>query len=169
MTAPPPAVVVAAVGSEFRRDDGVGPAVVALARPRLGSVRVLGSLASPLALLGAWEGAALAVIVDALVAEGPAGTVHAVEVGPADTVTGGQRAGARRGSHGIGVVDVLRLCRTQGTAPRRVVLIGVAGQDFGHGTGLSPAVAQAVSGAADLVVGVVHEATRWSHCCAGPQ
>ena len=149
-----PRVVVAAVGSLFRHDDAAGPAAVDLARDRLGHAEVLGTLATPLELMGAWDGADLAVVVDAL-RSGGAGAVHVVELGPDGPPAGAAAPAPRSSSHGIGVVEVLRLSRVCGTAPQRVVLVGVTGTEFGPGVGLSPQVARAVARAADLVVAAV--------------
>ena len=72
---------MAAVGCEFRRDDGVGPAVLARVRGALGDAEMLGPLTSPLQLLGAWDGAGLAVVVDAVRGGDAPGTVRVVELG----------------------------------------------------------------------------------------
>jgi len=151
--ATPPRVVVAAVGSTLRGDDGVGPAVLERARGHLGTAELLGPLATPLDLLGAWDGAELAVVVDAVRTEGAAGVVHVAELGPDAGPDPG--AARRSGGHGLGVVEVLRVSRALGTAPRRVVLVGVAGVDFDAGSGLSPAVTGALDGAAQRVVEAV--------------
>jgi hydrogenase maturation protease len=149
-------VVVAAVGSEFRQDDGAGPAVLAWVSGALGDAEVLGPLTSPLQLLGAWDGAGLAVIVDAVRDHGgEPGAVRVVElvaVSPADEPGSPLR---RSSSHGIGVVDAFRLSCALGTAPARVVLVGVTGECFDDGIGLSPSSSSAVARAAQLVVGLV--------------
>ena len=59
--------VVVGIGNPHRRDDGVGPAVAArVAARRLPGVRVIDCAAEPAALLEAWAGAPLAVLVDAV-------------------------------------------------------------------------------------------------------
>jgi hydrogenase maturation protease len=50
----------------------------------------------------------------------------------------------------MGLTDVFRLAQAVGTAPGRVVVVGIEGSDFAQGTGLSPAVARSVP-----------QATRW--------
>ena len=59
-------VGVIGIGNPYRRDDGVGPAVAA-AVAALGrrGVRVVTCAAEPTAILDAWAGATLAVVVDA--------------------------------------------------------------------------------------------------------
>ena len=148
-------VVVAAVGSEFRRDDGAGPAVLARVRGVLGDAEVLGPLTSPLQLLGAWDRAGLAVIVDAVRDDGgEPGAVRVVELGVSPSDEPGSPV-RRSSSHGMGVVDAFRLSCALGTAPARVVLVGVTGECFDDGIGLSPSSSSAVARAARLVVGLV--------------
>ena len=152
MTAPrAPRVVIAAVGSEFRRDDAAGAVVLDRLAGRVAGAELLGAFASPLQLLGTWDGADLAIVVDAVTMEGAPGGVRVMELDltsppePCDPT-------ATPGSHGLGVIDVLRIARALGTAPARVTLVGIAGEDFGHGAGLTPSVRRGVARAADLVV-----------------
>ncbi|MDX8034939.1 hydrogenase maturation protease [Lentzea sp. BCCO 10_0856] len=56
--------VVIGVGNEFRRDDGVGPAVARA--PAASGVRAEISDGDPVRLMEAWEGAEVVVIVDAV-------------------------------------------------------------------------------------------------------
>ena len=147
-------VVVAAVGSEFRRDDGAGPAVLDRVGNELGDVEVLGSLASPWHLVGAWDGADLAIVVDAVdaVAAGDEpGAVHVVEVDMNFPPETHGRTAAQTSSHGLGVIEALHIAAALGTAPAHVVLVGVAGEDFGEGSGLSPSASHGVERAARVV------------------
>jgi hydrogenase maturation protease len=83
--------------------------------------------------------------------------VHVVEL------EGGTGAGvpadrpATSSTHGIGLASVLRLSRAVGQAPERVVVVGVEGEDFGRGTGLSPAVDAALADAVRRVVDLIGE------------
>ena len=64
--------VVIGIGNSFRRDDGVGPAVAAeLIGRDLDGLRVITCAAETAALLDAWDGAALAVLVDAVLGGEP--------------------------------------------------------------------------------------------------
>ncbi|WP_374228259.1 hydrogenase maturation protease [Streptacidiphilus sp. ASG 303] len=97
-------VVVIGVGSEFRRDDGVGCAVVRRLDGRLGEGAALElSDGDPGRLIALWEGAGLAVVVDAAHAHpGRPGRVHRLETaGGADgsgSAGRGQGAGAGAGA-----------------------------------------------------------------------
>lgn len=141
------------VGNEFRRDDGVGPAVASLLRERTDS---RGSLpdtvvsvcdGDPARLIGLWAGAGLAVVVDAAHAR-PAspGRIHRVAL---DAVWLGQPA--TTSSHGLGLGEAVDLARALGQLPGRLVVYAVEGSDSSPGTGLTPAVAQAVEALADAV------------------
>lgn len=138
--------VVIGVGNEFRRDDGVGPAVVArLAATGLPGVALLVGQGEPSRLLDAWDGARLAVIVDAVVCR-PAvpGRLHrCVGSVPTEDVAGG--------THGLGVADAIELGGVLDRLPQRLVVLGVEAADLGYGTGLSPAVAASVATVADAV------------------
>ena len=142
------------MGSEHRSDDGAGPAVVAELLRRGTLATDVGPVVDPLDLLGRWDRADLAVIVDAVRTGASPGTISVVEVGPSDGTAGGSHgAGGQSGAstHGIGVVGALRLARAIDAAPHRVVLVGIEGADFGRGIGLSPAVGEAVGRAATAV------------------
>jgi hydrogenase maturation protease len=158
-------ILVAAMGSEYRRDDGAGLAAARRVAARFASrdagstggsgIEVV-SVHDPLELLGRWDAAELAVVLDASRSGAPPGTVRVValeEVERAGT-------GGRRSTHGIGVEEVLRLARTLRCAPAKVVLVGIEGEDFGKGEGLSPAVLEGVEAAAERVLGLVEELGR---------
>jgi len=150
-----PLVVVAGLGSEYRRDDGAGPLVAARAVEEAGTGRDVGPITDPLDLLGVWDGADLAVVVDAVQSGAAPGTVYVVELGGVGGVPYGPSA--TTSTHGIGLAGVVRLSRAVGAAPDRVVVVGIEGEDFGRGTGLSPAVEAALAGAVGRVVDLIGE------------
>lgn len=131
---------VIGIGNPYRHDDGIGPAVAAeIERLRLPGVRVAVCDGEPVSLLAAWDGAGLAVVVDAVhQAPGCPGRIR--------RVTAGQLAsdGAGTSSHGFGVPYALRLGRALHRQPGQLIVIGVEGADFSAGTGLSAAVAAAL-------------------------
>jgi len=161
MTARPRAtVVVAGFGSEYRRDDGVGPLVAARAVAEAPLSSDVGPLSDPLDLLGIWNGADLAIVVDAVDSGGPAGTVRVMEMDVSRLSAfddGTPPAHATASTHGIGLAGVLRLSRALGQAPRRVVVVGIEGECFDRGQGLSPSVQAAVPEAVHRVVELIKE------------
>jgi hydrogenase maturation protease len=63
-------------------------------------------------------------------------------------------------SHGLGLAEVLRLSRAVGNGPCRVVVVGVEGDDFADGIGLTPAVEHGVGHAAQAVAELIKEDRR---------
>jgi len=150
-------IVLAGIGNEMRHDDGAGPVVVAraaqLAPGHAGGpfAALETSLSEPLDLLGYWDGADLAIVVDAVRSGAVPGTVTLTWF--EDGALTLRRAGRRRPStHGLGVADVYCLAHELGLAPRRAALVGVEGQDFSHGEGLSKPVDCGADKAATLVL-----------------
>ena len=151
-------VVVVGMGSEYRRDDGAGPAVADLVARGAGGVTNLGPIADPLDLLGLWDDADLAIVIDAVRTGAEPGTVRLIELSTGPSADPDDRTpSAGSSTHGIGLAGVLRLARAIGRAPRRVVVVGIEGGDFGQGEGLTPEVARAVPHAARHVTQLVME------------
>jgi hydrogenase maturation protease len=155
-------VALAGLGNEHRRDDGAGQVVAAGAAARLPEAWYLGCFRDSLDLCGRWDQAWAAVIVDAVRSGAPAGTVHVVDLS-ASVLEGeidaspGNRSAATTSTHSFGITWALRLGWAIGQAPARLVLVGVEGQDFSPGCGLSAAVEAAIPVAVSDVVRVVEE------------
>lgn len=152
-------VVVIGVGNEFRRDDGAGPAVVGRLRdlvpPGVGLVITDGE---PTRLIEAWTGAALAVVVDAVRAQPPhPGRVHRFVadrpgVGVARTAS----------SHGFGLDDAIALAAALDRMPCRLIVHAIEAADLTQGTGLTPAVAEAVCVVATAILDDIGAGRRLS-------
>jgi hydrogenase maturation protease len=139
--------VVIGIGNPYSHDDGVGPAAAAeIEKLHLSGVRVVVSDGEPVSLVTAWDGAGLAVVIDACrQVPGCPGRIHWLTPDQLD----GNDAGTS--SHGFGVPYALRLGRALGRQPGRLVVIGVEGADFSAGTGLSTAVTAALPAAVAAV------------------
>jgi hydrogenase maturation protease len=139
-------VVVIGLGNPYRRDDGVGPYVVQRLREReLPGVVLATTLGETTELMRLWEGAELAVVVDAIQAA-PAhpGRVHRLTV----VDPPGERS---RAAHGLDLGDAVELARVLGRMPARLVLYAVEVADVGYGEDLSPAVAEAATRLVDEI------------------
>jgi hydrogenase maturation protease len=143
---------VIAVGEAAAGDDGVGPAVLARLRDEGLPDGVETLLArDPMDLVGAIDGAARVVVVDALVGI-PPGEVR--EMAPEEVAAGGPAAVS---THGMGVREAIELARAVRDAPLppiRIVAVGIE-RPAALGMGLSPAVAAAVARAAARVRALV--------------
>lgn len=135
MTAP--RAVVIGVGNLYRRDDGIGQALVAaVGELQLPGVVLTVSDGEPSQLLDAWSGADLAVVVDAVLCDPPEpGRIHRTTLGSAAP------GSATASTHGLGIPDAVRLAEALNRAPQRLVVFAVEAADIGFGLGLSPAVA----------------------------
>ncbi|MFG3259844.1 hydrogenase maturation protease [Streptomyces sp. NPDC048172] len=148
-------IAIIGVGNEFRHDDGAGWAVVrtlaerARERPLPPGTRLEVCDGDPARLIALWEGADLAVVLDAAHAHpGHPGRLHRLAAeGPALTAARSPEAS----SHGLGLGEAVELSRALGRLPRRLVVYAVEGADHSMGTGLSEPVAEAVERLALLV------------------
>jgi hydrogenase maturation protease len=146
-------VVVIGIGNDLRRDDGIGPAVAAAVATRsLPGVLVLACAAEPAAILDAWDGADVAVLIDA-----------AVDV---DLVPGRVRRWAVAdlavsdplSSHDLDLRQTYELGLALDRVPQSAVVITVDAADTTHGSGLTPAVAAALPEAVERVLAVIKHA-----------
>ncbi|SER70465.1 hydrogenase maturation protease [Lentzea albida] len=126
--------VVVGVGNEFRRDDGVGPAVARLLSAS--GVRAEISDGDPVRLMEVWEDAALVVVVDAVRTKATApGRWYRTAL--PHTIPAAS-------SHGFGVPEAVALAEALDRRPERLVVYAVEVADTGFGTRMTPAVARAV-------------------------
>jgi hydrogenase maturation protease len=118
--------------------------VRALLWPR---ARVMECAGGATALLEAWQGEPVVVVVDAMSSGSPAGTVRRL-----DATRAPLGADFFRGStHGLGLAEAVELARSLDRLPASLVVFGIEGTDFGLGTRLSYPVECAVREAALLI------------------
>ncbi|GGN48572.1 hypothetical protein GCM10011579_001330 [Streptomyces albiflavescens] len=162
-------IVVIGVGNDFRHDDGVGWAVItrlaerAISRPLPPGIVLETCDGDPGRLLGLWENAELAVVVDAAHAEPPRpGRIHRLSLGGAQW----RQAGATS-SHGLGLGEAIELSRVLDRLPGHLVVYAVEGADRSLGAGLSDPVAAQVDALALSVEGDI--ARHRSDTARGPR
>jgi hydrogenase maturation protease len=146
-----PRAVLIGIGSPYRCDDGIGPALAAaIGRAAPPGVTVTEADGEPSALLDAWSGVPLAVVVDAVLCAAPEpGRIHrtALDLPPGRAVSPAGVAAvlgagaAAASTHGLGVPDAVRLAQALDRTPGRLVVFAVEAADLGFGSVLSPAVA----------------------------
>jgi hydrogenase maturation protease len=143
-----PNLKVCCVGNRWRSDDAVALAIGELLRPRLpGEVDIDPHESEPTALLDAWDDLDAVWVVDAVLSGASPGTIHRLDVSelpaPAELF--------RTSTHHVSLAEVVELARALGRLPSRVVIVGIEGDNFTVGEGLSPAVGEAVAPVADLI------------------
>lgn len=129
------------VGNAWRRDDGVGPAVVSrLAGDPPPDVLLATCDGDPARLIEIWSQADLAVVVDSLVRAAPVpGRIHRI------VLDGDLPTDPQPSTHGIGIPEAAELAAALGLAPERFVVLAVEVADVGHGQGLTDEVAASVA------------------------
>lgn len=150
-------MVVIGIGNPYRRDDGLGPAVISLLRERqIPGVELSESDGELSTLIDLWDHASLAVVVDAIrTVQHDPGRVHRLSAHhPA------ANRSAAASTHGVDLGDAVRLARVLDRMPERLLLFAVEAAEVGFGVGLTPAVSAAAAAVAaeiaDMVaVGVV--------------
>lgn len=131
--------VIIALGGHGRGDDGVGLSVARLLSGKLAACCIIRGQNDPLAILNAWQGAALAVVVDAAVSESTPGTIHRLELEAAPL----PRELARCSSHGVGLAEAVEIGRILGRMPERLIIYAVEAKNFDPGVVMTPAVSAA--------------------------
>ena len=134
--------LVLGIGNDLRGDDGAGLEVAR--RLRAAGVRALGCAGDPSGLLDVWEGERDVILVDAVRSGAAPGTLHRMDARarplPTRLFCGS--------THHVGVADAVELGRALGRLPERLRIVGIEGESFATGTGLSPAVDRAVEAVA---------------------
>jgi hydrogenase maturation protease len=136
-------VLVIGVGNPDRGDDAVGWRVV---DQLTGSCEVARSSGDPAGLIEAWRGHDRVLVVDATRSGLDPGTVWT-----ADLLAEPLPAGALASSHGLGPVEAVELARALGDLPGELILVGIEGSAWEHGTPLSKEVRAGAEEAVALI------------------
>ena len=143
---------VIGVGNAWAGDDAAGLLVARAVRARVPpGVEVIEHEGEPTSLLEEWQGAALAVVVDATSGGGRPGEVRVMDA------TGGPLPAQFTGTstHAFGLAEAIELGRALGRLPGRLVVVGVEGESFEAGAEPSAAVGAALDAAADEVLSLL--------------
>jgi hydrogenase maturation protease len=157
-----PAIVVIGVGNEFRRDDAAGLLVARALKAQVGQkldngkVSVLECTGGSFELMDDWDGAGIAIIVDAVVSGADPGTVLRIDANEQPV----PNQLFRYSSHGFSIAETIELARLLGKLPPKVIIFGIEGADFGQGPGLSDEMAFAVERVTRSVLDYVRNCTE---------
>jgi len=133
--------LVVGIGNDLRGDDDAGPAAARMMkREQPADVTILELTNDVTALIDHLPGFDVAMIIDSTQSGSPPGTIHRFD---ASTIPLPESP-STRSTHGMTVGSVLELARIQQQLPRRVLVYGIEGKQFTHGSSLTPEVERAV-------------------------
>ena len=142
--------LVVGIGNDLRGDDDAGLAVARMMKgEQPASVTILELNNDVTALLDHLPGFDVAMIIDATQSGSPPGTIHRFD---ASTIPlPDARSG--RSTHGMTIGSILELARIQQLLPKKVLVYGIEGEQYVHGSSLTPEVERAVRIVAQMIYG----------------
>lgn len=143
------------LGNRMRGDDAAGPEVARLLAERGVAAAVAEHEAEPTGLIELWDGAPLAVVVDATAPCGRPGRIERRQVAEEGLPRDRQRAAS---THALDLGETIELARSLERLPGRLVVYGIEAASFATGGPMSAPVAAAVAEAADRVAAEVAQA-----------
>ena len=151
-----PETLIIGIGDPQRGDDGVGHAVIRRLQTRVPpGVELQCHWGEGTALMESWKGWERVILVDAMVSSGTPGTLRWF---------GGEALPPPGlfpySTHRFGVAEALRLGSVLGELPGSWALLGIEGKDFRAGSGLSPALEEAVERACGGILARISTAPR---------
>lgn len=158
-------VIVIGIGQSLRGDDGIGLAAVrqwsqdfpsSTADPRIKTIL----LETPgLDLLDYFEGSDSVILVDAISTGRPAGEIQVITSVPETGLSAAEKT-----AHGFGVAETISVALKTGIRlPEHLILIGVEGDQYELGRGLSEPVRRAIPGAAAKIQEKVSDLLSTKH------
>ena len=151
-------LLILGLGNILCQDDGVGVLAVHTLVQRYGEtpgVRILDGGTLGLSLLSHMQDSELVILVDAIEADEPPGTLIRLD---GDEVEPAVRH--RLSVHQVGVADLLDALRLLGATPPRLILLGLVPTETNLGLGLTPEVQD---GMPELIAAVADEAASLGH------
>jgi hydrogenase maturation protease len=150
MTANDDKILLIGVGSLYRGDDGVGPAIVRDVSSRgISGVRTIDQVGDGTDIILEWDGAKVVYVIDSMRSGADPGTIRqfdALEEGIEEEAYAGYS------THIFSIADTVRLARALGRLPGRLIIWGIEGKTFAAGADMTPAVQMAAQTVADMIV-----------------
>jgi len=140
--------LVVGMGNDLRGDDVAGLAVARLMkREQPASLTILELNDDVTALIDHLPGFDIAIIIDATQSGSPLGTIRRFD---ASTIPLPEKP-STRSTHGMTVSSVLELARIQQQLPKKVLIYGIEGKQYTHGSLLTREVERAVRIVAQMI------------------
>ena len=141
-------LVLAGIGNEFRSDDAAGIYTVQqIEKKSRGAAECRYFQEDILSLLPMLETGNTVIIVDAVMSGSLPGTLHRFDLSREIP----DSPGIRFSGHSFSPLDAVRLAMAYIKIPEKLILFGIEGINFGHGTAMSPEVKKAADGLAGAI------------------
>jgi hydrogenase maturation protease len=141
--------VVIGVGNEFRGDDAAGRVAARRLRDLApDEVVVHESSGEALSLMERWAGAGRVILIDASSTGIPPGTVQRFDASRAPLPS----LYFHTSTHAFSVAEAIEMARSLASLPDTVIVFGIEGGSFEHGTGLTPAAEKGISEVLQLIL-----------------
>jgi len=142
-------VLVIGVGNELRSDDAAGLAVARRVDERnVDGIAVVESAGEGASLIDVWDGADAVIVIDAVHSGAAPGTIH--RLSPRELTPSAHLF--HQSTHAISVPEAIELAEVMKRSPRRLIVVGIEGESFRAGVGLSQEVEAALPSAVDAVL-----------------
>ena len=132
--------LIIGIGSKYRCDDGVGPAVVAQLQRENVSADLVLATGEGSELLRLWRDCRRVILVDAVQAAGNPGQLYRLD-GRSDSI---RSRFFNYSTHAFSLAEALALGKVLGQLPELVLVFGIEGRRFDFGETLSPEIEAAV-------------------------
>lgn len=148
-------ILVIGLGEKYRHDDAAGLFVAnqVKALGYAGVEAIIGATDSA-SLMEKWSGRDIVFVIDAVNSSAEAGYIYRF-----DAVTDDLPGGLAKpdSSHGLGLLDAVKLSKALGELPDSLIVYGIEGEDFAMGEGLSPLVKKAALQVVELIKTEIEE------------
>ncbi len=155
---PPASVIIIGQGNEFRGDDGVGPEVIrrlkALQLKTKARVKLIPGPLDIAKIIELWDGAKLAIFIDAAISEYPPGTIHSFS--PLVTPMPEELQIQSTTHDTPAVTKAVELGRALGRLPKELIVYCIEGRDFSPKTEMTPEVKKAVGAVIENIKKSLH-------------
>jgi len=144
-------ILIQCIGNRLGGDDGAGPAVADRLRHAAlpNRIEINEQWGEGGALMQEWERFEHVILVDTAASGAPVGTIHRFDA-RTQTIP---RDFCSYHTHRFGVAEAIELARVLGRLPKETRLYAIEGEDFSHGEGLTPAVADGVENLTSEIIG----------------
>lgn len=159
-------ILLLGIGNPLRGDDGIGNAVVRAMAGELPSfVHSAMTSGETAGLMAAWKDYSRVIAIDAVVTGSSPGTLFRFDAGEAALPASFFHCS----THSLGLGESIELARALGEMPKQLIVIGIEGDQFELGSGLSAKVQAAIPKAIAAIRSECHRLASEMHSPPYPQ